>query len=176
MGNPANGGNGHDRVPLEILDLHFPPLAEPLPPAPPAAALASPLIFCCLTVLSTLAVGSEFAPSLRAGTRAVFGTKISSPTMLMPLEHPQLLLLGIPFSFTLLGFCWRTRWAITSRASFTESMRAIRISFPRRRCSARSARSSAFARRLPRGARSLMSASPGPLWDSLLRCRRWPTP
>jgi Zn-dependent protease len=102
MDNPANGGNGHGRVPVEVMDLHFPPLAEPLPP-PRRRPNRVPLILLLLTILSTLAVGSEFARSFAQGEEPFSGDQDLFTTMIYPFEHPQLLLLGVPFSFTLLA-------------------------------------------------------------------------
>lgn len=102
MEDSANGGNGHNRVPVEVMDLQFPPLAEPLPP-PRRRPNRVPLILFLLTVLSTLAVGSEFARSFAQGEEPFSGDQDLFTTMVYPLEHPQLLLLGVPFSFTLLA-------------------------------------------------------------------------
>jgi Zn-dependent protease len=102
MENPANGGDGHGRVPVEVMDLHFPPLAEPLPP-PPRRSNRVALILLLLTILSTLAVGSEFARSFAQNEEPFSGDQDLFTLMIYPLEHPDLLLLGIPFSFTLLA-------------------------------------------------------------------------
>jgi Zn-dependent protease len=99
-----NGGNGHTRVPVEILEMHFPPLAEVPPRPPPRRRPVWPaLILFFLTVISTLAVGSEFASSYAQNQQPFSGDQTLTAIMLNPLEHPRLLLLGIPFSFTLLG-------------------------------------------------------------------------
>lgn len=56
-----------------------------------------------LTVLSTLIVGSEFALSY-AQNREPFSTTESMLQMIVqPFEHPQMLAMGVPFSFTLLS-------------------------------------------------------------------------
>jgi Zn-dependent protease len=95
-------GNGQGRIPLDMIEMHFPPLAE-APPSPRRRPFWPALVLFVLTVVSTLAVGSEFAISY-AHNREPF-SKDDNPfvTMLRPFEHPRLLLLGIPFSFTLLG-------------------------------------------------------------------------
>ena len=99
-----NGGNGHSRVPVEIMEMHFPPLAEPPPPPPPRRRPLWPaLILFILTVISTLAVGAEFARSYAMNEAPFSGDQNPFGMMLYPLEHPRLLLLGVPFSFTLLG-------------------------------------------------------------------------
>lgn len=61
------------------------------------------LILFVLTVISTLAVGTEFSISY-AQNRAPFSGLANpfAPTW-YALTHPRLLLLGIPFSFTLIG-------------------------------------------------------------------------
>jgi Zn-dependent protease len=99
-----NGGNGHGRVPVEIMEMHFPPLAEPAPPPLPRRRPVWPaLILFILTVISTLTVGVEFARSYSRNEAPFSGDQNPFAIMLYPLEHPHLLLLGIPFSFTLLG-------------------------------------------------------------------------
>jgi membrane-associated protease RseP (regulator of RpoE activity) len=99
-----NGGNGHSRVPVEILEMHFPSLAEvPLPPPPRRRPVWPALVLFVLTVISTLAVGVEFARSYAQNQQPFSGDQTLTAMMLYPLEHPRLLLLGIPFSFTLLG-------------------------------------------------------------------------
>lgn len=66
----------------------------------PRQQLWLPLLLFFLTVLSTLAVGAEFADAY-AGNRAPFAAGFSF--YLDILREPGLLLLGLPFSFTLLG-------------------------------------------------------------------------
>jgi len=97
-----NGGNG--RVPVEVLDSGFPqPIEVPRPPAPRRRPLWPALGLFVLTVLSTLIVGSEFARSY-AENRAPFdGDQDTFGMALETLQSPRLLLLGIPFSFTLLA-------------------------------------------------------------------------
>jgi membrane-associated protease RseP (regulator of RpoE activity) len=101
--NPFDGdGHGHGQVPVEILDANFRPIME-VPPRGRQRPLWPALLLFAMTLVSTLAVGSEFARSY-AQNREPFSDG-SDPffAMLLPFEHPQLLLLGIPFSFTLLG-------------------------------------------------------------------------
>lgn len=102
MSEPNSGGNGHAAVPTEVLESHFPPLVE-APPRPKKKRRAWPaVLLLLLTVVSTLDVGCEFAKSY-AEDRQPFSGDESYAQLLMPLEHPRLLLMGIPFSFTLMG-------------------------------------------------------------------------
>jgi membrane-associated protease RseP (regulator of RpoE activity) len=98
MGN----GNGHGRVPLEIIEMRFPQAAE-MPPTPRRRPLWPALTLFVLTVISTLAVGAEFALSYAHNLEPFSGDQNYWAYMLLPLQHPRLLLLGIPFSFTLMG-------------------------------------------------------------------------
>ncbi|HVB59404.1 MAG TPA: site-2 protease family protein [Candidatus Acidoferrales bacterium] len=100
----TNGNNGHGRTPADVLDVNFRPLGE-MPPTrrPDRRPLWPALVLFLLTLLSTLAVGSEFASSYAQNREPFSGSGDPFVTMLMPFEHPQLLLLGIPFSLTLLG-------------------------------------------------------------------------
>ena len=94
-------GNGHGRAPVEVLDAEFRAVPELPGPARRRPLWPAVLLF-ALTLLSTLAVGSEFASSY-ARNREPFsdgGDPVSA--MLIPFQHPQQLLLGIPFSLTLL--------------------------------------------------------------------------
>src|ERR1019366_3369694 len=96
-------GNGHGRIPVEILDLRFPPSAGYMPLSPKRRPIWPALILFLLTVISTLAVGAEFAASY-AQNREPFSSDQNPLTlMLLPFKHPALLALGIPFSFTLLA-------------------------------------------------------------------------
>jgi membrane-associated protease RseP (regulator of RpoE activity) len=97
-----SGGNGHTRTPVEILDIHLPPPVEFPPPRPPRDALWPALILFLLTVVSTLAVGAEFGLSYAQNREPFSGYQNPFALMLLPFEHPALLVLGIPFSFTLL--------------------------------------------------------------------------
>jgi membrane-associated protease RseP (regulator of RpoE activity) len=98
-------GNGHSRVPQEFLGVHFPPLAEmPAAYAPARKRRLWPAVLLFfLTVLSTLAVGAEFAASFAENREPFSTTQNPWTVMSIPLQHPRLLVLGIPFSFTLLA-------------------------------------------------------------------------
>ena len=104
MSDNLRGGNGHGSLPTEILEMQFPRLVEP--PRPPLRMRRRPLwpalVLFLLTVLSTLAVGAEFAQSYEQNRAPFSSDQNPFVTMALPFEHPQLLLLGIPFSFTLL--------------------------------------------------------------------------
>jgi len=68
-------------------------------PAQQRRGVRLPIVLFCLTVLSTLAVGTEFAMAY-ANNRAPFSNGFDFYFEI--LHEPGLLLLGIPFSFTLL--------------------------------------------------------------------------
>jgi membrane-associated protease RseP (regulator of RpoE activity) len=99
----ANGGNGHGRIPVELIEMRFPEITE----APPLGVRPRPLwpalVFFLLTVVSTLAVGSEFALSYAQNREPFSGDQNPFAMMLVPFAHPELLALGVPFSFTLLS-------------------------------------------------------------------------
>jgi membrane-associated protease RseP (regulator of RpoE activity) len=98
-------GNGHGQLPLAVLDARFQDVID-LPPAPrfPRRRSVWPaLILFLLTVVSTLAVGSEFAQSYAHNVEPFSGDENPLSMMVLPLQHPGLLVLGIPFSLTLLG-------------------------------------------------------------------------
>ncbi|HXN30135.1 MAG TPA: hypothetical protein VN902_23655, partial [Candidatus Acidoferrales bacterium] len=104
MGNST--GNGHGRVPLEILDRNYPEIID-LPP-PRMRARRRPIwpavVFFCLTLLMTLSAGALIATSFAANAEPFSGNESLFAIPLLPFQHPGLLLLGIPFSLTLLGF------------------------------------------------------------------------
>ena len=64
-------------------------------------SLAIAVLLFLLTLISTLAVGAQFASSYAAGQSPDFDDFFSTYATL--LAHPQLLLAGVPFAFTLLG-------------------------------------------------------------------------
>jgi membrane-associated protease RseP (regulator of RpoE activity) len=64
-------------------------------------SLAIAVLLFLLTLVSTLAVGAQFASAYAAGQSPNFDDFFSTYTTL--LAHPQLLLAGIPFAFTLIG-------------------------------------------------------------------------
>lgn len=99
-----NGGNGQHGIPVEVLDRQFP---TPFPPVTRrryrehrrlSAVIALALFL--LTVLSTLAVGAQFAQAY-ASNQAPFASDFNPYAAI--LADPHLLLTGLPFSFTLLG-------------------------------------------------------------------------
>ncbi len=95
-------GNGHSRIPPELMEVRFPYLAEAMPP-PRKRPLWPALILFLLTIFSTLAVGAEFAQSYAANREPFSEDQNPIAAMVAPLSHPQMLVLGIPFSFTLMG-------------------------------------------------------------------------
>jgi Zn-dependent protease len=95
-------GNGRTRPPVEILDIPFAAPPDYRPPPPPKDSLWPALILFLLTVVSTLAVGAEFGLSYAQNREPFSGYENPWALMLLPFEHPALLAMGIPFSFTLL--------------------------------------------------------------------------
>jgi membrane-associated protease RseP (regulator of RpoE activity) len=101
-----SSGNGQGRLPYELLDHRYQSVPE-LRPSPRAlrkyrgAIIAGVLLV--LTIFSTLAVGAHFAAAY-AANQAPFSDDFNP---LAPVtdafSHPGILMLGIPFSFTLLG-------------------------------------------------------------------------
>jgi membrane-associated protease RseP (regulator of RpoE activity) len=64
-------------------------------------SLAIAVLLFLLTLVSTLAVGAQYASSYATGRSPDFGAFLSTYAFLF--AHPQLLLAGIPFAFTLIG-------------------------------------------------------------------------
>lgn len=64
-------------------------------------SLAIAIVLFLLTLISTLAVGAQYASSYAAGQTPDFEELLSTYAAL--LAHPQLLLAGVPFAFTLIG-------------------------------------------------------------------------
>ncbi|HXQ26644.1 MAG TPA: site-2 protease family protein [Candidatus Acidoferrales bacterium] len=100
-----NEGNGHGRIPVEVLDMNYPRIIDlpPPPEAPRRRELWLPLILFLLTVVSTLIVGVEFGRSYAANQEPFSGDSNLLAMMLLPFRHPAMFVLGIPFSFTLLA-------------------------------------------------------------------------
>jgi hypothetical protein len=132
MGNST--GNGHGRVPLEILDRNYPEIID-LPP-PRMRARRRPIwpaiVFFCLTLLMTLSAGALIATSFAQNVEPFSGDEKLFAIPLLPFQHPGMLLLGIPFSFT--------RWATISRVNTMGLTAAIRFSCLRPSLSERLAR------------------------------------
>src|SRR5579862_4863108 len=107
MSGLPNRNNGDRGVYPDILEAQFPP--GYLPPGyavyePPRRKqnLILPLILLLLTIASTLAVGAEFARSYSQHEEAFSTEPNIFLTMIQPFRHPELLRMGMPFSFTLL--------------------------------------------------------------------------
>jgi membrane-associated protease RseP (regulator of RpoE activity) len=96
-------GNGHSHLPVDIIDLQYPQFVELEPPPPPKRPIWPAIVLFLLTVLTTLAVGSQLAISYANNQEPFANLENPFTAILEPLKHPNLLLLGIPFSFTLLG-------------------------------------------------------------------------
>lgn len=100
-----SSGNGQGHAHLELLEVRFPQLPEQ--PAAASARQRRPramaLVLFLLTVLSTLAVGAQFTQSYALNQAPFSGNENPFTGIFAAYLHPSLLLLGIPFSFTLLG-------------------------------------------------------------------------
>src|ERR1700684_3862645 len=106
-----NQENDQSKLPVEVWSPAWPPGAPR--PYNPAQYLeiggrakrrkqfAVALLLFLLTLLSTLAVGAQFASAYAAGRNPDFDDFFS--LYLKLLGHPSLLAPGIPFAFTLLG-------------------------------------------------------------------------
>jgi membrane-associated protease RseP (regulator of RpoE activity) len=94
---------GPSRPAIEVIDLGVPRF---LPAGPPRRSareiwLAAGLFF--LTLVTTLAAGSEFAISYAHNQYPFSSTDNLFAPLLLPFRHPSLFLLGIPFALTLLA-------------------------------------------------------------------------
>lgn len=98
-----SNGNGQGRAPVDFIERHYPTVIDVPPPVPRRRPLWPALVLFILTVISTLAVGTEFARSYAHDQPPFSSDENLFATMVTPLAHPRLLLLGIPFSFTLMG-------------------------------------------------------------------------
>ena len=104
MSSGVNGGNRTSHASFDILDIPPPPEMRPWPPTPPQRRLWPAVVLFLLTVITTLAMGSEYAISYAQNREPFSSDQNLFAAMAAPFEHPRLLLLGIPFSFTLLAF------------------------------------------------------------------------
>jgi membrane-associated protease RseP (regulator of RpoE activity) len=99
-------GNGDGRLPLEILDGHLTEVIE-LPPSRVSAdrpPLWPALVLFLLTLAMTLAAGAMFAVSYANDSARAVADEGLFTLPLLVIQHPHLLVLGIPFAATLLGF------------------------------------------------------------------------
>lgn len=105
MENGNAGGNDHGGAPVQILEPSYRVLYEQHAPAKASRKrpFALALILFVLTVISTLAVGTEFSISYAQNRPPFSGLANPFAPTWRALMHPRLLLLGIPFSFTLIG-------------------------------------------------------------------------
>lgn len=87
----------------DVIDVDFTPVAQSWVVRRRKKPLWPALTLFVLTVLSTLAVGAEFAASYARNQEPFTSDQNLFAAMVRPLLHPHLLVLGIPFSFTLLG-------------------------------------------------------------------------
>lgn len=100
-----SGGNGQGRIPAQLLELRYPEIPETL--VAPAVRRRRPWLFALilflLTVVSTLAVGAQFARAFAEDQPPFSSDANPFNQILFAFAHPHTLLLGIPFSFTLMG-------------------------------------------------------------------------
>jgi Zn-dependent protease len=98
-----SNGNGHGRIPMDVLEVAFQPVADPYePPRPRRRPFWPVAILFLFTILTTLAVGSEFARSFARGQQPFANDENLFSPILHAFHHPEHLLLGIPYSLTLL--------------------------------------------------------------------------
>jgi membrane-associated protease RseP (regulator of RpoE activity) len=105
--SPGNG-NGSEPDPVEILDVEFQPVDIG---DIPAYALRNarkefpliPLVLLFATFVTTTALGVEYATSFAANVEAFSGDDSLTAIMTRPILHPRLMMLGLPFSLTLLS-------------------------------------------------------------------------
>lgn len=98
-----SSGNGHGPTTTTYFpETQFIPLPQPALRTRRRPVVLALVLF-VLTVLSTLAVGAEFSRAYANNTPPFSSDENPFTTMVLPFEHPAMLLAGIPFSFTLLG-------------------------------------------------------------------------
>ena len=96
--------NGEPRVPMEVIDAPFREVSDVVvEPRARQRPLWPALLLFLLTIVSTLAVGSEFAKSYANNIPPFSASDNPFSPVFQAFAHPRLLLLGIPFSFTLIG-------------------------------------------------------------------------
>ena len=105
--SPGNG-NGSEPDPVEILDVEFQPHdvneVRPFQFRRPRQKFPwVPLLLLFVTFVTTTAIGVEYATSFAANVEAFSGDDTLTAMMTRPILHPRLLVLGLPFSLTLLA-------------------------------------------------------------------------
>jgi membrane-associated protease RseP (regulator of RpoE activity) len=102
MRDSSGNGNSHGPIPVEVLDVDF----QPIHPIPAYKFRRKfpwlPLLLFLVTLVTTTALGVEYATSYAANVEAFSGDDTLTAIMTRPILHPRLLLLGLPFSLTLL--------------------------------------------------------------------------
>jgi Zn-dependent protease len=96
-------GNGHPPISDDIFESQFPKFVAPTPRRRRRRRLWPALLLFFLTVISTLALGSEFARSYAQNIAPFSNGDDPFLAIVFPLKHPGLLFLGIPFSITVMG-------------------------------------------------------------------------
>jgi Zn-dependent protease len=98
-----SNGNGHGRIPTDAIEVPFQQVPNPYEPSPPRRPPFWPVaVLFFFTMLTTLAVGSEFAWSFNRGQQPFANDENLLSPILHAFHHPEVLLLGIPYSLTLL--------------------------------------------------------------------------
>jgi membrane-associated protease RseP (regulator of RpoE activity) len=102
MPDSAGSGNSPGPIPVEVLDVDFQPIDE----IPPYKFRRSfpwiPVVLFLLTLLTTTILGVEYATSYAQNVGPFSSDDSLTTLMTRPLTHPGMLLLGLPFSLTLL--------------------------------------------------------------------------
>jgi membrane-associated protease RseP (regulator of RpoE activity) len=106
MRNGSGNGDGDGHFPLEVLDRRFPEVID-LPP-PRVTARRPPfwpaLVLFTLTLAMTLAAGAMFSIAYANDSAQAVADESLLTLPLLLFQQPHMLLLGIPFAATLLGF------------------------------------------------------------------------
>jgi membrane-associated protease RseP (regulator of RpoE activity) len=105
--SPGNG-SGSEPDPVEILDVEFQPFdvneVRPFQFRRPRQKFPwVPLLLLFVTFVTTTAIGVEYGTSFAANVEAFSGDDTLTAMMTRPILHPRLLVLGLPFSLTLLA-------------------------------------------------------------------------
>jgi membrane-associated protease RseP (regulator of RpoE activity) len=102
MRDNSGNGNSSGPIPVEVLDVDFHPI-DAIPPYKLRRKFPwLPVILFLLTLLTTTVMGVEFARSYAQNVEAFSSDDSLTTIMTRPFLHPGSMLLGLPFSLTLL--------------------------------------------------------------------------